>query len=529
MNSIKVLDVTLRDGGCVNDFNFGQVYMEQILAAQEASGVEMVEMGYLDDNKGSLQGRTQWKTSEAIYETLMKTKKPGVTYLAIMDYGKFNVDTLPQRSDKSIDGIRVAFHKKNMRDIPAIGRKIMDKGYNFYIQPMITMRYSDREILDLIEMINNELSDASACYIVDSFGEMRPNDLHRLLNIVDNNLVPTMTIGFHSHNNLQMSYSNACSMLQFPTNRDLMLDSSIMGMGKGAGNLNSELLLEHLNLYYGKKYNVSPLLEVMDKVLNQLHSEFYWGYAPEYYLSSANHCTPSYASHFYNKHQLPIDQVGELLGMIAEDKKISFDKNYAEEIWRKFNERKQVDDAGVVAEMTTIFANQKVLLIAPGKSIITHRQEIESIIHQEGVISIGLNLTESFDVDYLITTRQDVYESAVEAGKAVITTSNVSKGARGKVKILNYKNWIDISDGRTHDSSAVISLNLLKACGVKEVMLAGFDGFDVNINENYSDPNLRRPVSVEQVNRRNAFYKRFIDELASTGIRISFITPSKYE
>jgi 4-hydroxy 2-oxovalerate aldolase len=529
MNSIKVLDVTLRDGGCVNDFNFGQVYMEKILKAQEESGVDMIEMGYLDDNKGSLQGRTQWKTSEAIYETLMKTKKQGVTYLAIMDYGKFNVDNLPQCSDKTIDGIRVAFHKKNMRDIPVIGRKIMDKGYQFYIQPMITMRYSDREMLDLIEMINKELPDASACYIVDSFGEMRPNDLQRLLNIVDNNLVPTMTIGFHSHNNLQMSYSNACSMLQFPTNRDLMLDSSILGMGKGAGNLNSELLLEHLNLFYGKKYNISPLLEVIDKVLNQLHSEFYWGYAPEYYLSSVNHCTPSYASHFYNKHQLPIDEVGELLSMIPEDKKISFDKNFAEEIWRTYNERKQVDDSEVVVEMKSILANKKVLLIAPGKSIVEHRSKIESIINQEDVISIGLNLTESYHVDYLMTTRQDVYDLAMEAGKSVITTSNVSKGARGKVKILNYKNWIDISDGRTHDSSSVIMLNFLKACDVKEIMLAGFDGFAVNINENYSDPNLRRPVSVEQVNRRNAFYKRFIKEVDSTGIRISFVTPSKYE
>ena len=529
MNSIKVLDVTLRDGGCVNDFNFGQVYMEQILAAQEASGVEMIEMGYLDENKGSLQGRTQWKTSEAIYETLMKNKKPGVTYLAIMDYGKFNVDNLPTCSEKTVDGIRVAFHKKNMRDIPAIGRKIMDKGYKFFIQPMITMRYTDREMLDLIDMINKELPDASACYIVDSFGEMRPNDLHRLLNIVDNNLVPTMTIGFHSHNNLQMSYSNACSMLQFPTNRDLMLDSSIMGMGKGAGNLNSELLLEHLNLYYGKKYNVSPLLEVIDKVLNQLHSEFYWGYAPEYYLSSANHCTPSYASHFYNKHQLPIDQVGELLGMIAEDKKISFDKNYAEEIWREYNERKQVDDSGVVSEMKTILAGKKVLLIAPGKSIIENREKIESILNQEDVVSIGLNLTESFKVDYLMTTRQDVYDAAVEEGKAVITTSSVSKGARGKVKILNYKNWIDISDGRTHDSSSVIMLNFLKACDVKEILLAGFDGFMVNINENYSDPNLRRPVSVEQVERRNAYYKRFIGEIAASDIKITFVTPSKYE
>ena len=60
MNSIKVLDVTLRDGGCVNDFNFGQVYMEQILAAQEASGVDVIEMGYIDEAKGSTSGRTQY-------------------------------------------------------------------------------------------------------------------------------------------------------------------------------------------------------------------------------------------------------------------------------------------------------------------------------------------------------------------------------------------------------------------------------------------------------------------------------------
>lgn len=529
MNSIKVLDVTLRDGGCVNDFNFGQVYMEQILAAQEASGVDVIEMGYIDENKGSKSGRTQYINEQVITECLLKHKKDGVTYVAMMDYGKFNVDNLHPRTKDSIDGIRVAFHKKNMHDIIPLGRKIIEKGYQLYIQPMITLRYTDAELLELIELVNKELPDASGFYIVDSFGEMRPNDMNRALNLVDHNLNPSMLLGFHSHNNLQMSYSNACAMLQFPTNRDLMLDSSIMGMGKGAGNLNTELLLEHLNLYYGKNYKISPLLEVIDKVINQLHSEFYWGYAPEYYLSSANHCTPSYAGHFYNKHMLPIDQVGELLSMIDESKKISFDKDYAEELWRNYNESKQVDDSSVVAELKTVFAGKRVFLVAPGKSISLYKDKIENIINESDVVSIGLNLTIPFNVNYMMTTRQDVYETSVNSGKTIITTSNVSKGARGKIKILNYKNWIDISDGRTHDSSSVITLNLLKACDVKEVLLAGFDGFTVNINENYSDPDLRRPVSIEQAERRNAYYKRFIHKIASTGVKISFITPSKYE
>ena len=70
---------------------------------------------------------------------------------------------------------------------------------------MITLRYSDAELLELIKLVNKELPDASGFYIVDSFGEMRPNDMSRALTMVDNNLIPNMLMGFHSHNNLQMS------------------------------------------------------------------------------------------------------------------------------------------------------------------------------------------------------------------------------------------------------------------------------------------------------------------------------------
>ena len=528
MNSLKVLDVTLRDGGCVNDFNFGQAYMEKILAAQEASGVDIIELGYIDQKKGSESGRTQYINEKVIPQCILKHKKPGVTYVAMMDYGKFDVDKFGPKVDDGIDGIRCAFHKKDRLEVIAIGRKLINKGYKFYIQPMITLRYSDAELLELIEMVNKELPDASGFYIVDSFGEMRPNDMSRMLNLVDHNLIPSMALGFHSHNNLQLSYSNAMAMLQFPTNRDLMLDCSIMGMGKGAGNLNTELLLEHLNIFYGKNYKIAPLLEVIDKVINQLHAEFYWGYAPEYYLSSANHCTPSYASHFYNKHMLPINQVGELLGMIAEEKKISFDREYAEELYRRYNEEKAVDDSAVVADLRAEFSGKRVLLVAPGKSVGEALDKITLLSKNEDVITIGLNSTLNLAFDYMLTTRSDIYIQALSEGKRIIVPSSVSKGGRGDVKILNYANWIEV-DERTHDSSSVIALNLLQACGVKDVMLAGFDGFSVNINENYYDPNMRRPVNAEQAERRNAYYKGLIGRVRAKGIKVEFVTPSLYE
>lgn len=528
MKGLKVLDVTLRDGGCVNDFNFGNVYIEKILAAQEAAGIDIIELGYIDEKNGSENGRTQYIDEIAISRSILHEKKPGTTYVAMIDYGKFNIDKLNSKSDNGIDGIRMAFHKKNCKDVIPLGRKIIKKGYQLYIQPMLTFRYSDSELLELIDTVNRELPDASAFYIVDSFGEMRPNDLKRMLCLVDHNLAESISVGLHSHNNLQLSYSNACTMLRFTTDRCLILDSSIMGMGKGAGNLNTELLVEYLNSFYNKNYVIEPLLTVIDDVINQIHNEFYWGYAIEFYLSSINHCTPSYASYFYNKHMLPIDHVNELLSRISEDKKISFDKNYAEELYRQYNANKAVDDTEVVERFKTEFKNKRILLVAPGKSVLKAKDMICELSGREDYISIGLNSTLDIDFDYIFTTRKDIYTKLVNKGKSVIAPSSVSQESTDNVLLLNYSNWIEV-DERTHDSSSVMALKLLKNCDVKEVLLAGFDGFSVNINENYYDPNLRHPVSVEQQKRRNLYYKGLISRMRECGMNIRFITPSKYE
>ncbi len=525
---IRVLDVTLRDGGCVNDFNFGQSYMEKILKAQESSGVEMIELGYLDSKNGTESGRTQFKSEKSIYGSLLRSKKPGVTYVAMFDYGKYNPDALEHRCEAGIDGIRIAFHKGDRKKIPETGRKVIEKGYQLFVQPMITFRYSDAELLDLIEDVNRHLPDASGFYIVDSFGEMRPNDMRRVLNLVDHNLIPSMPLGFHSHNNLQLSYTNAMSLLQFETSRDIIVDSSIMGMGKGAGNLCTELLLGHLSAYYGKKYRLSPVMEVIDKVINQLRAENYWGYSVEYYLSSENHCSPSYAKYFYDKHMLPVNDVGKLLSLIDAEKRISFDKDYAEELYRKYNADKTVDDSDAIRELASEFEGRSVLVVGPGKSIVDARGVIDGCISDGSSVSIGLNLAIDIDVDYFLATRRDAYDAAVSRNKKVIVLSSVSKGGRENIKVLDYKNWIQV-DEATHDSSLVVALNMLKACRVKEILLAGVDGFSADINENYADPDMRCPVTGEQAARRNRYYRDFIKGIRDVGIPVKFITPSLYE
>ena len=225
---------------------------------------------------------------------------------------------------------------------------------------------------------------------------------------------------------------------------------------------------------------------------------------------------------------LPIDQVGELLSRIPEDKKISFDRDFAEELYRRYNEDKEVDDGSVIDELKNELKGKRVLLIAPGKSVKDNLDIIKKVMSENDVLTIALNPTLELPYDYLLTTRQDIYNNAVSEGKSVIVPSNISKGGRGNVKILNYANWIEISEG-TNDSSSVIALNVLAVCEVKKIILAGFDGFSVNINDNYYDPELRHPVSIDQVDRRNNFYKGFFKRKIASGMKIEFLTPSIYQ
>lgn len=520
-----MLDCTLRDGGCVNNFNFGISDMREILKGLETAGIDIIECGYIDDAEGSEKGRTKFCSEKVIEDYFLERKKESTVYVAMIDYGKYNFNNLMKCTGQGIDGIRLAFHKKDRNAIVDAGRKILNKGYALYLQPMLTLRYSDKELIDLIELINRELPETEAFYIVDSFGEMRTNDMNRLIYLVDHNLRSDIKLGFHSHNNLQLSYSNAVTFINFPSERELIVDTSIMGMGKGAGNLNSELFAEHLNIFFDKKYRIEPLLEVIDNVLNQIRAEYYWGYSVEFYLSAKCHCSPSYATHFYKKHMLNIKQVSELLDKISEEKKISFDKKYADRLYVKYCE-KYYDDAETCEKLKKILENKSVLLIAPGKKLFDADSKIKELLEAPEVCSISLNNYKSYLTDFVFTTKSSIFDEALKEKRKIIATSNVCQDKRDDVMIIDYQKWMQDQE-EAKDISIVYVLNLLEQCHVNQVYMAGFDGFSPNINENYYDKNMRRPVSIEEAKQRNEYIAKFLQQKKET-IKITFLTKTNY-
>lgn len=523
-----MLDVTLRDGGCVLSFNFGIEYMKKILFYLEKSKVDSIELGYLDETNGSLWGRTTFATFDSIKENYDLQKKSGITYLAMIDYGKFSLHSIPDYDGNSVDGFRVAFHKENLEEALSFASNLMSKGYKVFLQPMLTMRYSDFELLNLISYINSHLFDIAALYVVDTFGEMREENLLHYLYLFDDNLSDGIPIGFHSHNNLQLSYSNAIVFLRFLSKRDKYIDSSIMGMGKGAGNLNTELFLDYLNLYHDLDYEISALLTVIDEVILVIYSKFSWGYSPTYYLSSVNRCSPSYASYFSKKYSLCIEKTSRLLSSIEEGKKNSFDEEYADNLYYQSNLKKVLNDPDTTL-LKGKFQNKSIMLIAPGKSLLMYNNIIEEYINRNDIISISLN-HHYFNTDFYIYTRQDKFE--LEKNKNIsniICTTNVVVDDNYTGLSLNYKDFCIFDNSGVHDSSGIIALNLMVSLEVKHILFAGFDGFRYDIDENYYTDSLKRYQSKKYLLEHKKYYQRYIKKMKDNDILVDFITPSLYQ
>lgn len=327
--NISLLDCTLRDGGIVINFDFGIDRMQTIKSTLEKSGVDFIECGYIDEKKGSVNGRTCFISEVAIEETLLKSgKKPGITYVAMIDYGTFDVNNLQPRTATGIDGIRLAFHKENWKDSINWGKTIMSKGYDLYIQPMVSMRYTDEEYRHLISVVNNELRGAKGFYVVDSFGQMNNADLLHKLEIADEYLEADMVLGFHAHNNRQMAYSNSLTFMEYNAKHNMMIDASIMGMGKGAGNLCTELV-EATLINEGKCYNSTVLYDAISEYFANQQKETPWGYSLDYYLSSLYSCTPSYIKIFTADERVTTDILVALLKNMPDEKRAACDRKFA--------------------------------------------------------------------------------------------------------------------------------------------------------------------------------------------------------
>ena len=522
MNRINILDCTLRDGGYCNQWKFGFNNIKKIISGLVEANIDIIECGFLTNKISYRKDMSRFTDLDQI-SNVIPTRREGKLFVCMLNYGEYNVEDIPIYDGKSIDGIRVAFHKKDLSEALKLCENIQAKGYKVFVQPMLTLNYSDEEFLSLIKECNR--IGVYAFYIVDSFGVMKRKQLIRLFHMVEFNLNDNILIGFHSHNNMQLAYSNAQHLVNIQTRKKLIIDSSVFGMGRGAGNLNTELFVEYLNEYENNNYNLKSLLSIIDEVLNKFYQESYWGYSLPNYLSASHNAHPNYAGYLDDKKTLTVENMDERFKLMDEDKKSVFDKQYIEELYIQYMASSQIYEEHLV-ELKKKLYGKRVLIIAPGKSAEEEKKKIQMFANQSDIVSISVNFDyKNCDTDFIFLSNLRRFREIDDSklSKMIVTSNIPGKGVYLQTK---YKNLINDIES-VKDNAGMMLIKFLISLGVNEIYLAGMDGYSHDIDDNYAEHNMAFVTKRAILDAMNLGMCKVLNQY-SKQVNIYFLTEPKF-
>lgn len=521
MKNVKLLDCTLRDGGYCNKWQFGKKGILEILNALYQAKVEIIECGFITNSVDYNENTSKYTDIHQVDALIDEAKCESSKLVVMMNYGDYNVDLLPPCADTVVDGIRVAFHKKDRYLALQLCQRILNKGYDVFIQPMVTMQYSDDEFVELIEMANEIMP--YAFYIVDSFGTMNSSDLKHFYDLVNWKLSKTIQIGFHSHNNLQSAFSNALYMLGLENDKHtIIVDCSIYGMGRGAGNLNTELFINELNQRHDKYYGLKPILIVMDEIINRFYEEKPWGYSLPNYLSAIHMIHPNYATYLSEKNTLSIADMDAIFSMMDADKANEYDREYISELYISYmstgrTRKEHLNEVKKVAD------GRDVLLIAPGRTAIDEKERILDFIEKKNpiVISINHEYTECL-VDFIfVSNKRRFGQLSTQVYQKTISTSNIN--TFDTFVSVDYDELLNSEDD-VRDNAGLMAIKFVAdVLKKKRVYIAGLDGYSHDAFSNFESKDMAILVSNMQFDQMNNGMINVIHNFRQT-IEVEFIT-----
>lgn len=538
MNNINILDCTLRDGGRIIDCSFNDSSIIGIGKQLKLAGINIIEVGFLRDLSIYTGNSTFFKSVHDANQYVMKictnVQKQNEKYVLFMDCGLYDVEKLEKSEDIGISGIRYGFTKKdyfeNKNRIKEDIQIIKSMGYDVYFQDVNTDGYTKEELIDLLQLAN-EINPVSFG-IVDTYGSMYLDDLEKIWDIVNIHLNKNIAIDFHSHNNMQMSFALTQRLIQLSNNkRKVIIDATLNGMGKCAGNLNTELIIDFLARKYNYDYDLDIILDAIDRYLFPVKNHIDWGYSIPAFMAGIYKAHPNNVIYLTEKYRLNSKDIKYIISAIDETKRQRYDYDNIKKIYKNYCMNK-IDDFDDLNKLGKIFMNKKILVLAPGRTIEKYYNRIFKYIKKENPIVICVNFRpKKLIYNYLFYANTIHWEKISDNVKRdmCILTSNIHVDV-SNTYLIDYSRLI-VEDSILYDNSTIMLLNLLKILGVKEIKIAGFDGLKEK-KRNYIDdtfPNEKRSMSYKEINKEIKKLLKQYKNKTSEKINIEFLTPSIYE
>jgi len=291
---IKILDCTIRDGGLMTNSHFEDEFVSAVYQACVDAGVDYMEVGYKGSKKiysPSEYGRWKFSDEDDIRrivgdnDTTLK-----ISVMADTERCDYHTDILPKQ-DSVIDLVRIATYIHQIPRALDMIKAVHDKGYETCVNLMAISVVNDHELDEALEILCQ--SEAQTVYLVDSYGSLYGEEIQALTRKYRGFAeAGGKKIGIHAHNNQQLAYANTIESLILGAS---YLDCTIAGLGRGAGNCPTELLLGFLK---NPRYHVRPIIKCITETMVPFRKKVAWGYDVAYMLTGQLNHHPREAMKF---------------------------------------------------------------------------------------------------------------------------------------------------------------------------------------------------------------------------------------
>ena len=496
--NFKILDCTIRDGGYLNNWNFDKKLVREVYRSASKAGVDIVEIGYKGDTR-YFDKKTcgLWRFTE---ETVLRDTTRGIygAKIALMaDFGKIKADDFVEKTESVVDIVRVACHKDSIAATVKLLQKIKQKGYQVSLNAMGYSNYTLKEQKKLVSIIKD--SGLDIVYVVDSYGSLFPGQVKQLLEPLLT--IPQIKVGFHPHNSLQMAFANTLEAIGAGAH---FVDSTFYGMGRGAGNLPTEIIVLYAELMGNKKYNVVPVLNCIDAYFIPLHKKWGWGYQLPFMLSGMHKCHPNYAKNLVEFREYTIEDICKGMEFIEKAKPVG----YSQEIFKNlvggglvgtFKESKTSQKIKVHKQKlkdvpyVNRYKDRDFLILANGPSLKKYKPAVDKFIKKINPVILGANNLSGMYIPHYHAfnnkKRFMMYADMVSPHSKLFLSQYfpkelISEYSDSDYEKIYYKDSFntdfDIRDGVVQTNCRTISILLLGiaiAMGAKRIFAAGMDGY----------------------------------------------------
>lgn len=538
MKQIEILDCTLRDGGRVIDCNYPDDTIIGLGKHLKRAGIDIIELGFLRDNvyfNGNSTFFSMMDDADTYIKKICKNEYlQNEKYVLFIDFGLYDVNRLEPAGKNSVSGIRFGFtkrdYKEHRNEVIETMQEIKKKNYDLYLQTVNSNGYTTEELLELIEIAN--MISPKSFGIVDTYGSMYLDDLEYIWSIINRNLDRHIAVDFHSHNNMQMSFALTQRLIQLAADeRKLIIDATLNGIGKCAGNLNTELLVEYLSRKKDYDYDTDTILDAIDRYLYPIKTKNDWGYSIPAFMAGIYKAHPNNVIYLTEKYRLNNKDIKYILSGIDESRRQRYDYDNIQRVYKEYSSCR-VNDNEAIKALADKMSGKDILVLASGKTVMDYAARIIEYIDIHAPIVICVNfIPKNINCDYFFyanTIHWEKVSKFVEHRKCIIS-SNIHTDIE-HVYLINYSRLI-VEDSLLFDNSSIMLLNLLNILSPARITLAGLDGLNER-KDNYVEgtcPNIKGGMDYQEFNREIAgLLCRYKNKIQGK-IRIQFLTPSKYD